>query len=142
MNLHDTLLHSNEPQVNGGREICPGETPPPPPATVNAALSSPVEGTRTMTPCVSLSMVGVLLLLSPASCQTVTSPVQDLSNRNADFATRLYRAVASRTDDNILLSPLTLSAAMTALSGAAAGPTAEQLLQGLSLTGLDPETIP
>lgn len=95
-----------------------------------------------MTPCVSLSMVGVLLLLSPASCQTVTGPVQDLSNRNADFATRLYRAVASRTDDNILLSPLTLSAAMTALSGAAAGPTAEQLLQGLSLTGLDPETIP
>lgn len=91
--------------------------------------------------CVSvLSVVG--LLLSPASCQTVTGPVQDLSDRNADFAARLYRAVASRTDDNVLLSPLTLSAALTALSCASTGPTGEQLLQGLSLPGLDPQTIP
>ncbi|KAM7368460.1 hypothetical protein PAMP_014674 [Pampus punctatissimus] len=94
-----------------------------------------------MIPCVSLSVVCVLLL-SHASCRTVDGPVRDLSDRNVDFAAQLYRAVAGRTDDNVLLSPLALSAALTALSSAAAGPAAEQLLLGLGLTGLDPESIP
>ncbi|CAK6982536.1 protein Z-dependent protease inhibitor-like [Scomber scombrus] len=86
--------------------------------------------------------VGVLVLVSPASCQTASGPVQDLVQRNVDFGARLYRAVASRSDGNVLLAPLTLSSALSALSGAAAGPTAQQLLQGLNLNGLDPQNIP
>ncbi|XP_029282180.1 protein Z-dependent protease inhibitor-like [Cottoperca gobio] len=94
-----------------------------------------------MTPSVLLLLVG-LLLLSPASSQPIGSSVQDLNNRNADFAARLYRAVSSRTDDNVFLSTFTLSAALLALLSAANGPTREQLLQGLSLTGLDSQNLP
>lgn len=94
-----------------------------------------------MTPSVPLSLVG-LLLLGLASSETVNPSVEDLSNRNADFAARLYRAVASRTDSNVFLSTLALSTALSALLSATSGPTQDQLLQGLSLTGLDPETLP
>ncbi|KAM9339070.1 serpin peptidase inhibitor, clade A (alpha-1 antiproteinase, antitrypsin), member 10a isoform 1-T2 [Symphorus nematophorus] len=89
-----------------------------------------------------LSLVG-LVLLTLVSSQTVDPSLQDLTNRNADFAARLYRAVSSRTDDNVLLSTFTLSAALSALlTTAAAGLTQEQLLQGLTLNGLDPQTLP
>uniref|UniRef100_A0A3B4UYX7 Protein Z-dependent protease inhibitor-like n=1 Tax=Seriola dumerili TaxID=41447 RepID=A0A3B4UYX7_SERDU len=57
----------------------------------------------------------LLLFLSPASSQTVNPSVEDLTNRNSDFATRLYRVVASRTDENVFLSPFTLSAGLMAL---------------------------
>ncbi|XP_053193289.1 protein Z-dependent protease inhibitor-like [Scomber japonicus] len=86
--------------------------------------------------------VGVLVLVSPASCQTASGPVQDLVQRNVDFGARLYRAVAARSDGNVLLAPLTLSSALSALSGAATGSTAQQLLEGLNLNGLDPQTVP
>ncbi|XP_013878116.1 protein Z-dependent protease inhibitor [Austrofundulus limnaeus] len=79
-------------------------------------------------------------LLSPA--QSIDPAVEDLINKNADFGARLYRAVASRTDSNVVLSPFSLSAGMLALLSATNGPTRDQLLQGLTLTGLDPETIP
>lgn len=98
-------------------------------------------GAVTMTPSVPLSLVG-LLLLGLASSETVNPSVEDLSNRNADFAARLYRAVAGRTDGNVFLSTLALSTALSALLSATSGPTQDQLLQGLSLTGLDPETLP
>ncbi|XP_070705809.1 serpin peptidase inhibitor, clade A (alpha-1 antiproteinase, antitrypsin), member 10a [Pempheris klunzingeri] len=94
-----------------------------------------------MTPSIPLSLVG-LLLVSLASSETVDPAMKDLTNRNADFAARLYRAVASRTDDNIFLSVFTLSTGLTALLSATSGPTQDQLLQGLSLTGLDPQTLP
>lgn len=81
------------------------------------------------------SLVG-LLLLGLASSQT------DLTNRNADFAARLYRAVSSRTDENVFLSPFTVSTALSSLLVSTTGPTQDQLLQGLSLTGLDPQTVP
>ncbi|XP_023251093.1 protein Z-dependent protease inhibitor-like [Seriola lalandi dorsalis] len=84
----------------------------------------------------------LLLFLSPASSQTVNPSVEDLTNRNSDFATRLYRVVASRTDENVFLSPFTLSAGLMALLTASNGPTQDQLLQGLTLTGLDPQTLP
>lgn len=95
-----------------------------------------------MNPSVPLPLVLLLLLLSPVSSQTVNPSVEDLTNRNSDFATRLYRAVASRTDDNIFLSPFTLSTGLMALLSATNGPTQDQLLQGLTLTGLDPKTLP
>ncbi|TMS12042.1 serpin peptidase inhibitor, clade A (alpha-1 antiproteinase, antitrypsin), member 10a [Larimichthys crocea] len=95
-----------------------------------------------MTPSIRLSLVGLLLLLSLVSSDTIDPSLEDLTNRNADFATRLYRAVSSRTDDNVFLSTFTLSTALAALLSATSGPTQDQLLLGLSLTGLDPETLP
>lgn len=95
-----------------------------------------------MTPSATLPLAGLLLLLGLASAQTLDPSVKDLSQRNADFAARLYRAVSSRTDDNVFLCPLALSAALSALLNVTNGPTQDQLMQGLSLAGLDPETLP
>lgn len=88
--------------------------------------------------------LGVFLgvLMGPAAPQTVGPDVDDLIKRNADFGARLYRAVAGRTDDNVLLSPFAASAGMLALLSGAGGPTQTQLLQGLTLTGLDPQSLP
>uniref|UniRef100_A0A3Q3XIY1 Serpin domain-containing protein n=1 Tax=Mola mola TaxID=94237 RepID=A0A3Q3XIY1_MOLML len=94
-----------------------------------------------MTPSGPLSLVGVLLL-GVVSSQTVDRSVEELTNKNTDFAARLYRAVASRTDDNVFLSTMALSTALAALLSATSGPTQDQLLQGLSLAGLDPQTLP
>lgn len=93
----------------------------------------------TLTLAVPVSLVGLLVLLGLASSQT---SVEDLSNRNADFAARVYRAIAKRTDDNVFLSPLVLSTALSALLSSTSGRTRDQLLQGLTLTGLDPQTLP
>ncbi|CAB1452272.1 unnamed protein product [Pleuronectes platessa] len=99
----------------------------------------PEGSTVTMNPCVLLSLV---LLLSPVSSQTADPALQDLANRNSDFAARLYQAVARRSDDNVYLSPFTLTAGLMALLSATNGPTQDQLLQGLTLSGLDPQTLP
>lgn len=95
----------------------------------------------TMTASAPLSLVG-LFLLSLVSSETVDPSLEDLTNRNTDFAARLYRAISSQTDDNVFLSAFTLSAGLSALLNATGGQTQDQLLQGLSLTGLDPQTLP
>lgn len=105
-------------------------------------LSLAAAATMSLTPAVPVSLLGLLLLLGLASSQTVSPSVEDLSNRNADFAARLYRAVAKRTDDNVFLSPLALSTALSALLSSTSGWTRDQLLQGLTLTELDPQTLP
>lgn len=94
-----------------------------------------------MNPVFSL-LLAACLFLDPASPETTAGSVETLVQRNADFAARLYRAVASRTDNNICLSTFALSGALAALLGAASGPTRDQLLQGLGLTGLDPQMLP
>ncbi|XP_068454820.1 protein Z-dependent protease inhibitor-like [Clinocottus analis] len=96
-----------------------------------------------MTPCVPLSLVGLLLLSRcSSSSSSSSSTLEVLTQRNSDFSARLYGAVCSRTDDNVFLSTVTLAAGLLALVSAANGPTRDQLLQGLSLTGLDPQSLP
>lgn len=95
-----------------------------------------------MTPFTHLSLILLLVLLSPVSSQNIDPSVQDLISRNADFAARLYRAIASRTDDNVFLSSLTVSAGLMALLSATNGETRDQLQQGLTLTGLDLQALP
>ena len=83
------------------------------------------------------------LLAMPLLAQEPSAgEIQDLSTRNADFAARLYRAIAGTTDDNVLLSPFTVSLGLAALMSGADGSTREQLLQGLSLNALDHLRIP
>ncbi|KAG7233585.1 hypothetical protein INR49_006860 [Caranx melampygus] len=96
-------------------------------------------GAVTMTPSTPLPLL-LLLLLSAAS--TLSSSTEDLTNKNSDFAAGLYRMVASQTDENVLLSPFTLSTGLMALLSATTGLTQDQLLHGLSLAGLDPQTLP
>ncbi|XP_059212103.1 protein Z-dependent protease inhibitor-like [Centropristis striata] len=94
-------------------------------------------------PAALFSLVG-LLLLSLASCQTVTldPSLADLTSKNVELAARLYRAVSSRSDDNVFLSTFTLNAGLLALLSAANGTTRDELLQELGLTGTDLETLP
>ncbi|XP_040920121.1 protein Z-dependent protease inhibitor-like [Toxotes jaculatrix] len=95
-----------------------------------------------MDPSVPLPLVILVLLLSPVSSETVDPSVVDLTNRNSDFAARLYRAVASQTDVNVFLSAFTLSAGLMAMLSATKGSTQNQLLQALTMNGLDPNTLP
>ncbi|KAM6961249.1 protein Z-dependent protease inhibitor [Aplochiton taeniatus] len=79
-------------------------------------------------------------------CQTQRPNITDLTFRNMDFAMNLYRKVASYHDDNIILSPLSISTAFATLSLAAGGRTREEILKGLNLNNLErdsqPELIP
>ncbi|XP_012729827.2 protein Z-dependent protease inhibitor [Fundulus heteroclitus] len=96
-----------------------------------------------MTPFILLPLASLFLaLLSPAAPQTTSPAVEDLIKRNADFGAQLYRAVASRTDENVFLSPLSVFAGMLALLSGTSGPAQNELLQGLRLAGLDPQTLP
>lgn len=94
-----------------------------------------------MSPFFSLLLAG-FLVLDLASAEVTDGSVEKLASGNVDFAVRLYQAVASRTDDNVCLSPFALSSVLSALLSATRGPTREQLSQGLGLSGLDPQTLP
>lgn len=89
-----------------------------------------------MSPFFSLLLAGFLLL------DLADGSVENLANRNVDFAARLYQAVASRTDDNVCLSTFALSSVLSALLSATSGLTRVQLSQALGLPGLDPQTLP
>lgn len=103
--------------------------------------SSPTEGAVTMIAFFSLVMAG-FLSFGLTSAEINDGSVDNLASRNVDFAASLYQAIASRTDDNICVSTFALSSALSALLSATRGLTREQLSQGLSLTGLDPQTLP
>lgn len=95
-----------------------------------------------MTPGATLSLVTLFLLLCPVSSETVDPSLEYLIKRNTEFGTRFYQVIASRSDDNVFLSPFILSGGLLALLSAASGPTQDQLLQGLMLAGLEPQTLP
>lgn len=67
---------------------------------------------------------------------------QELSSGNADFASRLYRRVSSQTDDNVVLSPFSVSVGLAMLASGSGGATRQQLLTALGLGSLVPEQIP
>lgn len=110
-------------------------------AVLMCVLLGSVPADDAMTP-MSLLLLLSLLVLLLSLAKTTEPTVEDLINRNMDFDAHLYRAVASRSDDNVVLSPFCLLAGMLALLSAANGPTRDQLLQGLFLNGLNPQTLP
>ncbi|XP_051908651.1 protein Z-dependent protease inhibitor-like [Hippocampus zosterae] len=89
-----------------------------------------------------LTLLAVLGLAVPlASLPADDDAVRDLIGRSCDFSTRLYRALASRGDDNVLLSTASVWRGLTALLAAAGGATREELRTALGLAGLDPQNI-
>lgn len=93
----------------------------------------------------TMALLPLLLACIPllaVAQDAILGGIQDLSTRNTDFAARLYRMVASTTDDNVLLSPLTMSLGLAAVMSGSDGPTREQLLNALSLTPMDYQTVP
>ncbi|KAK0130754.1 Protein Z-dependent protease inhibitor [Merluccius polli] len=90
-------------------------------------------------------MSGGLWILGAAAALLCVQPAvsQELSSGNADFASRLYRAVARQTDDNVLALPARrVQAPWPCWPAGSEGATRQQLLEALRLGGLDPQQIP
>ncbi|XP_061559716.1 protein Z-dependent protease inhibitor-like [Phycodurus eques] len=88
-----------------------------------------------------LTALAVLCLALPPGCRPAgddDDALRDPIRGNWDFSTRLYRALASRTDDNVLLAPASARRGLEALLAAAGGTTREQLRLAL---GPDPQNI-
>lgn len=89
-----------------------------------------------------LAVFSLLIFVSSfmPSIQSPESPapnVTDLTFKNIDFAMNLYLKIASRHDDNIFFSPLSVSTAFAALSLAARNSTRSEILSGLNLDTLE-----
>lgn len=91
-------------------------------------------------------VLSVTLLAAGTRGQTQSSDMQELAGRNADFATALYREIASTSDDNFAFSPLAASLSLASLAAGAEENTRKELLQTLNLAPMDregePERIP
>lgn len=72
--------------------------------------------------------------------------ISQLSFKNLDFAMNLYRKISSLHDENIFVSPLSVSTSFAALLMASDGVTYKEILKGLNLHLLEhadqPELIP
>ncbi|XP_027019345.2 serpin peptidase inhibitor, clade A (alpha-1 antiproteinase, antitrypsin), member 10a [Tachysurus fulvidraco] len=91
-------------------------------------------------------VLSVTLLTAGTQGQTQSSDMQELAGRNTDFATALYRKIASTSDDNFAFSPLAASLSLASLAAGAEENTRKELLQTLNLAPMDkegePERIP
>lgn len=91
-------------------------------------------------------LLGTVLLAVNSVAQTPGDDLEQLAQKNADFGTSLYRRVASTTDGNVVVSPLSMTLGLAALAEGAAGQSREQLLRTLQLGGMqkadDPDSLP
>ncbi len=86
--------------------------------------------------------MGIFSLLVRASLLAVsvlgqTADVDELANRNADFATRLYSKIASSNDENVAVSTLGTTLALATLAAGAGGATRTELLQGIGVASME-----
>lgn len=93
-----------------------------------------------------LRVVLTLVYLSCFLCtiktqESKTPDVTDLSFRNIDFAMNLYHRIARHHDNNIIFSPLGVSASFATLLLAAGGSTRAQIARGLNLASLDDDEV-
>ncbi|XP_055029163.2 protein Z-dependent protease inhibitor [Misgurnus anguillicaudatus] len=89
-----------------------------------------------------LRVLFALICLSGFFCGTKTeetrsSDVTDLAFRNTDFAINLYRKISRYHDNNIVISPLSISTSFATLLLAARDVTRSQIVRGLNLEPLD-----
>ncbi len=67
---------------------------------------------------------------------TLLSPQQkEYVNKNNDFAIGLYKKVAVKADENVVMSPLSATFALGMLNNGAAGQTLEEISRGLGFGG-------
>ncbi|KAI1897936.1 hypothetical protein AGOR_G00088420 [Albula goreensis] len=84
----------------------------------------------------------VALLSTGGQAQETDADVTELVTKNMEFMMSLYREIAGSSDDNVFVSPLSVSSALAALSAGAQGATREQTLRGLGLDPLNADRIP
>lgn len=91
-------------------------------------------------------LVCSLALVSFGHAQETSQDILELVARNTEFATNLYRKIASTSDNNIVFSPLSISASLATMLWGCQGLTRDQILVRLSLATLkqsnQPERIP
>lgn len=87
-------------------------------------------------------LLGVTLLAAGIDGQTQNVDVQELTTRSADFATALYRRIASTSDDNFAFSPLAATLSLASLSAGAGEDTLKELLHTLKLSPMERDGEP
>lgn len=91
-------------------------------------------------------LLSVTLLAASIHGQAQSPDVQELASRSAEFATALYRKIASMSDDNFAISPLAASLGVASLAAGAGENTNKELLQTLNLAPMErdgePDHIP
>ncbi|XP_072541077.1 serpin peptidase inhibitor, clade A (alpha-1 antiproteinase, antitrypsin), member 10a [Salminus brasiliensis] len=99
-----------------------------------------------METCIFPIFIGLTLLAASIHGQTQNTDFQELAGRSAEFATALYRKIASLSDDNVVISPLATTLGLASLAAGAGGDTRKELLQGLGLAPMErdeePDRIP
>ncbi|XP_016150191.1 serpin peptidase inhibitor, clade A (alpha-1 antiproteinase, antitrypsin), member 10a [Sinocyclocheilus grahami] len=91
--------------------------------------------------------MGIFSLLVKASLLAVTvlgqtPDVEELADRNADFATQLYSKIASSNDDNVAVSTLGATLALATLAAGAGGATRTELLEGIGVASMEKDGEP
>ncbi|CAL8286722.1 unnamed protein product [Lota lota] len=93
-----------------------------------------------------LAMCTYLCTQTLAQSLLPSASIQDLAFKNMDFSMNLYRRISSFHDNNIFLSPLSISTAFATLSLATDGISRDEILKGFNLEELEvvgqPEFIP
>lgn len=93
-----------------------------------------------------LLLLGVTLLAAGVSGQALSSDLQELASRSAEFGTALYRRIAGMSDANFAFSPLAASLSLASVAAGAGENTRKELLQTLQLAPMDrdrePDRIP
>ncbi|KAK7930303.1 hypothetical protein WMY93_006698 [Mugilogobius chulae] len=77
-----------------------------------------------------------LSLIPAQSWSQAVDPVQDLARRWSDFGVRLFKTEASRSDQNLLLSPTGTGLSLSSVLERSAGTGRDQLDQALGVRGL------
>ncbi|KAL7871635.1 hypothetical protein SRHO_G00066180 [Serrasalmus rhombeus] len=86
--------------------------------------------------------IKILLLVASVHGQTPNTDIQELAGRTAEFATALYRKIASSSDDNVAICPLAATLGLASLAAGAGGDTSRELLQGLGLAPMEKDSEP
>lgn len=86
-----------------------------------------------------------LLICAPILALCVfgqTADVEELANKNADFATRLYSAISSASDENVVISTLGATLGLATLAAGAGGTSRSELLQGIGVASMEKDGEP
>ncbi|XP_076873722.1 serpin peptidase inhibitor, clade A (alpha-1 antiproteinase, antitrypsin), member 10a [Brachyhypopomus gauderio] len=87
-------------------------------------------------------LISAALLVASIQDESQTTDLQELAGHNLDFATGLYRKIASGSDDNVAVSPLSATLGLASLAEGARGDTRRQLLEALGLAPMERDGEP
>lgn len=91
-------------------------------------------------------LIAVCILAGSVHAQVQNSDLEELAGHSTNFATTLYREIASASDDNVAMSPLAATVGLASLAAGTDVDTHRALFQMLGLAALErdgePDRIP